>query len=121
MAYAPIAKFEKFTSEEDDAQVLLITPEKTTSNNLEPNQKQPLISNIPPATISNNKFLAAIFSFKLKETTPVLLFSKATLEEKLITTIYINVKVDGHSIKLILDSGLADSIITRQLMNQLDH
>ncbi|KAG9285642.1 hypothetical protein G9A89_009282 [Geosiphon pyriformis] len=29
--------------------------------------------------------------------------------------------VDGHSIKLILDSGLAGSIITQQLMNQLGH
>ncbi|KAG9305815.1 hypothetical protein G9A89_001104 [Geosiphon pyriformis] len=32
---------------------------------------------------------------------------------------YTNVKVNGHSIKLILNSGSAGSIITRQLMNQL--
>ncbi|KAG9289667.1 hypothetical protein G9A89_014402 [Geosiphon pyriformis] len=34
---------------------------------------------------------------------------------------YTNVKVDGHSIKLILDSGSAGSIITQQLMDQLGH
>ncbi|KAG9287816.1 hypothetical protein G9A89_017411 [Geosiphon pyriformis] len=34
---------------------------------------------------------------------------------------YTDAKVDGHSIKLILDSRLADSIITRQLMDQLGH
>ncbi|KAG9299517.1 hypothetical protein G9A89_020688 [Geosiphon pyriformis] len=49
------------------------------------------------------------------------LFSGAALEEKLITTIYTDTKVDGHSIKLILDSGLAGSIITRQLIDQLGH
>ncbi|KAG9301295.1 hypothetical protein G9A89_012679 [Geosiphon pyriformis] len=34
---------------------------------------------------------------------------------------YTNVRVDSQSIKLILDSSLANSIITRQLMNQLGH
>ncbi|KAG9293529.1 hypothetical protein G9A89_005532 [Geosiphon pyriformis] len=34
---------------------------------------------------------------------------------------YTNAKIDGHSIKLILDSGLAGSIITKQLMDQLSH
>ncbi|KAG9299714.1 hypothetical protein G9A89_013074 [Geosiphon pyriformis] len=35
--------------------------------------------------------------------------------------IYTDAKIDGHSIKLILDSGSAGSIITRQLMDQLDN
>ncbi|KAG9286504.1 hypothetical protein G9A89_014670 [Geosiphon pyriformis] len=34
---------------------------------------------------------------------------------------YTNAKIDGHSIKLILDSGSADSIITKQFMDQLSH
>ncbi|KAG9304434.1 hypothetical protein G9A89_019996 [Geosiphon pyriformis] len=33
---------------------------------------------------------------------------------------YTNAKVDGHSIKLILDSGSTGSIITKQLMDQLN-
>ncbi|KAG9289439.1 hypothetical protein G9A89_008000 [Geosiphon pyriformis] len=47
------------------------------------------------------------------------LFSRAVLEKKPITTMYTDAKVDGHSIKLILDSESADSIITQQLMDQL--
>ncbi|KAG9304855.1 hypothetical protein G9A89_000768 [Geosiphon pyriformis] len=51
----------------------------------------------------------------------ILLFSRAALKEKLITTMYMDAKIDGHTIKLILDSGSAGNIITRQLMNQLGH
>ncbi|KAG9302827.1 hypothetical protein G9A89_009604 [Geosiphon pyriformis] len=90
-----------------------------TSNHPESNQ-QLLTNTIPPATISNDKFLAAIFFFKLEKTTPVLLFSGATLEEKPITVIYMDARVDDHPIKLILNSGSTNSIITRQLMDQLD-
>ncbi|KAG9284852.1 hypothetical protein G9A89_003775 [Geosiphon pyriformis] len=61
--------------------------------------------------VTENKTLAAIFLFEFEKTTPVLLFSRAALEEKPITAIYTDAKVDGHSIKLILDSGLAGSII----------
>ncbi|KAG9292953.1 hypothetical protein G9A89_016315 [Geosiphon pyriformis] len=71
------------------------------------------------ATITNDKSLATIFPFELEETTIVLLFSRAVLEEKPITAMYTNMKVDGHFIKLILDSRSAGSIITRQLMDQL--
>ncbi|KAG9303806.1 hypothetical protein G9A89_018703 [Geosiphon pyriformis] len=39
--------------------------------------------------------------------------------KKSITTMYMDAKVDGQSIKLILNSGSAGSIITKQLMNQL--
>ncbi|KAG9302043.1 hypothetical protein G9A89_021087 [Geosiphon pyriformis] len=83
---------------------LLITPEDTSANNLEFAQKQPLTSNISPATITKDEFLAAIFPFEFKETTATLLFSGDTLEAKLITAMYINAKVKGQSIKLILDS-----------------
>ncbi|KAG9303255.1 hypothetical protein G9A89_013581 [Geosiphon pyriformis] len=56
-----------------------------------------------------------------EETINTSLFSKAALEEKPITAMYTDVKVDGHSIKLILDSSLTGSIITKQLMDQLDY
>ncbi|KAG9300809.1 hypothetical protein G9A89_003158 [Geosiphon pyriformis] len=98
---------------------LLVTPEDTTSNHLESNQKQPLTSNILLTTVTNDKLLAAIFPFKLEELTSTPLFSGAALKEKPITMMYTDIKVDGHLIKLILDSGSADSIITRQLMDQL--
>ncbi|KAG9291504.1 hypothetical protein G9A89_021923 [Geosiphon pyriformis] len=71
-----------------------------------PKQKQLLTSNIPPATIFNNKSLAAIFLFKLEETTPVPLFSKAAFDTKLITAMYTDMKVDGYVIKLILNNQL---------------
>ncbi|KAG9304360.1 hypothetical protein G9A89_019922 [Geosiphon pyriformis] len=87
----------------------------------ETNQKQSLTNNIPLATITNNESLAVIFSFKLEETTPVPLFSGTTLDTKPITTMYTNAKINGHFIKLILDSRSAGSIITKQLMDQLGH
>ncbi|KAG9287506.1 hypothetical protein G9A89_023878 [Geosiphon pyriformis] len=99
---------------------LLVTLEDASSNKTEPNQNKPLTSNIPPA-IMENKSLTAIFSFEIKEPLEVLLFSGAAFEEKPITAIYTNTKIDGHSIKLILDSELAGSIITRQLIDQLNH
>ncbi|KAG9295043.1 hypothetical protein G9A89_017837 [Geosiphon pyriformis] len=88
-------------------------------NNLETNQQPTLTSNILLATITKNKSLDAIFSFKLKELSTMSLFNGAALEKKSITAIYTDVKVDGHLIKLILDNGSAGSIITRQLMDQL--
>ncbi|KAG9304295.1 hypothetical protein G9A89_019857 [Geosiphon pyriformis] len=91
----------------------------TTTNNLGPNQQQALTNNILPATVTNNKSLTAIFPFNLEEMIEILLFSGAALEEKPITTMYIDAKIDGHAIKLILDNGSAGSIITRQLMDQL--
>ncbi|KAG9286836.1 hypothetical protein G9A89_012386 [Geosiphon pyriformis] len=72
-----------------------------------------------PAIVTNDESLAAIFPFELEEVTLVPLFSRAALKEKPITAMYTNTKVDGHSIKLIFDSGSAGSIITRQLIDQL--
>ncbi|KAG9288108.1 hypothetical protein G9A89_017703 [Geosiphon pyriformis] len=88
---------------------LLVIPEDTQPNNQETNQKQLLANNIPPAIVTNNKSLIVIFPFKLKETTPVLLFSEAALDTKPITVMYTDAKVNGHAIKLILDSRLAGS------------
>ncbi|KAG9290575.1 hypothetical protein G9A89_020945 [Geosiphon pyriformis] len=96
---------------------LLVTPENTTPNNQE--LEQTLTSNIPPTTIMEDKSLNTIFLFKFKEPSTTPLFSRAVLEENPITTMYTDVKIDGHLIKLILDSGSVDSIITQQLMDQL--
>ncbi|KAG9304238.1 hypothetical protein G9A89_019800 [Geosiphon pyriformis] len=133
MAYAPIAKHDKFTGEENDAQIwlnnikkainylsLLVTPKDVITNNSEFNPPQTtLTNNISSAIITKNESLAAIFFFELKETINSLLFSGAALEEKPITIMYTDVKVDGHFIKLILDSRSAGSIITKQFMDQL--
>ncbi|KAG9304914.1 hypothetical protein G9A89_010776 [Geosiphon pyriformis] len=97
----------------------LVTPEDTQPNNLETNQHPTLNSNILSATITKNELLDAIFLFKLEELSTTPLFSEVILKEKPMTAMYIDAKVDGHSIKLILDSGSAGSIITKQLMDQL--
>ncbi|KAG9300342.1 hypothetical protein G9A89_011415 [Geosiphon pyriformis] len=81
---------------------LLITPENAPFNNLETNQKS-LTSNIPLATIMKDESLAAIFSFEIKELLETSLFSGAALKEKPIMAMYTNVKINGYSIKLILD------------------
>ncbi|KAG9284341.1 hypothetical protein G9A89_023598 [Geosiphon pyriformis] len=83
--------------------------------------EQPLTSNISPATITKNESLSTIFPFEFKETAVIPLFSGAAIEAKPITAIYTDAKVKGQSIKLILDSGFAGSIITKQLMDQLGH
>ncbi|KAG9288495.1 hypothetical protein G9A89_015701 [Geosiphon pyriformis] len=64
---------------------LLITPEDALTNNPAFTQKQPLTSNILPATITEDESLAAIFPFEFEETTAMLLFSGAALEAKPIT------------------------------------
>ncbi|KAG9293007.1 hypothetical protein G9A89_016369 [Geosiphon pyriformis] len=76
---------------------LLVIPEDATPSNPETNPIQKLTSNILPATVTKNKTLAAIFLFD-----PII--SGAALEKKPITAMYTNAKVDGHFIKLILDS-----------------
>ncbi|KAG9297589.1 hypothetical protein G9A89_007664 [Geosiphon pyriformis] len=84
---------------------LLVTSEDTSTNNSAFTQKQPLTSNIPSATITEDKSLAAIFPFEFEKTTTTSLFSEAALEAKPITVMYTDVKVEGQFIKLILDSG----------------
>ncbi|KAG9305892.1 hypothetical protein G9A89_016544 [Geosiphon pyriformis] len=73
------------------------------------NQQTTLTSNISSATIIENESLDAIFPFELEELLTTLLFSGAVLEEKSITAMYINVKVNSHFIKLILDIDCAAS------------
>ncbi|KAG9300340.1 hypothetical protein G9A89_011413 [Geosiphon pyriformis] len=107
---------------------LLVTPENILPNNQELNQTKSLISNILPATITNDKLLAAIFPFELEEPLQTLLFSRAALKEKPIMTMYIDVKVDSQFIKLILDSvdhAVSTRIITtngatKMLIGEID-
>ncbi|KAG9301074.1 hypothetical protein G9A89_015810 [Geosiphon pyriformis] len=105
----------------NDLTELEIGNEDASTNNLAFTQKQPLTSNIPPATITEDKSLATIFSFEFEKTTAMPLFSGATLEAKPITAMYTDAKVEGQFIKLIFDSSSAGSIITRQLMDQLGY
>ncbi|KAG9295660.1 hypothetical protein G9A89_002978 [Geosiphon pyriformis] len=98
---------------------LLVTPENTAFSKQETNQK-PLTCNILPAASTEDESLVVIFPFELEKITLVPLFSGAALDTKPITIMYTNTKVDGQYIKLILNSKLAGSIITRQLIDQLD-
>ncbi|KAG9291081.1 hypothetical protein G9A89_012953 [Geosiphon pyriformis] len=124
--------FESVESEANHAQAINLVMNKsseldsklkqfknTSPNTWEPKQKQSF-TNIPSATVTEDKSLAAIFLFKIEEPTETPLFSEAALEKKPIMVMYMDAKIDSQSIKLILDSGSVGSIITRQLMNQLD-
>ncbi|KAG9294225.1 hypothetical protein G9A89_021584 [Geosiphon pyriformis] len=99
--------------------IRIIPAEFRNQKTLYPANQKPLTNNIPPAASTENKLLAAIFPFELEEITSVPLFSEATLDTKPITAMYTNTKVNGQYIKLILNSGSAGSIITKQLMDQL--
>ncbi|KAG9295012.1 hypothetical protein G9A89_017806 [Geosiphon pyriformis] len=75
-------------------------------------------SNILPATIIEDTILAAIFPFDINNLNTHNLFSRAAInQDKPITTLYTDARVRGIDIKLILDSGSASSIITKQLMD----
>ncbi|KAG9296361.1 hypothetical protein G9A89_014953 [Geosiphon pyriformis] len=73
-------------------------------HNLGIEQQQSPTNNIPPATITENESLDAIFPFELEELSKVPLFNRVVLEKKLIIAMYTDVKIDDHSIKLILNS-----------------
>ncbi|KAG9303800.1 hypothetical protein G9A89_018697 [Geosiphon pyriformis] len=75
---------------------------------------------IPPAQIAQNANLSDIFPFEFEANeSPFLLSNAAVNEQKAITAMYTEATVEGKPIHLILDSGLAGSIITYQLMQQL--
>ncbi|KAG9294256.1 hypothetical protein G9A89_021615 [Geosiphon pyriformis] len=77
-------------------------------------------SNILPATITEDTTLAAIFSFDIDNLNTHSLFSEAVInQDKPIMALYTDARVGKIDIKLILDSGSAGSIITKQLMDQL--
>ncbi|KAG9301423.1 hypothetical protein G9A89_018095 [Geosiphon pyriformis] len=83
---------------------LLVTPEDATNTNSGSNQQLTFTSNISPATVIEDESLTAIFPFEIEELSGVLLFSRAAIEEKPIMTMYTDAKINGHSIKLILNS-----------------
>ncbi|KAG9299459.1 hypothetical protein G9A89_009412 [Geosiphon pyriformis] len=75
---------------------------------------------IPPARIAENTNLSDIFLFEFEANkSPFLLSNAAANEQKTIMTMYTEAEVEGKTIRLILDSGSARSIITYQLMQQL--
>ncbi|KAG9284041.1 hypothetical protein G9A89_022815 [Geosiphon pyriformis] len=75
---------------------------------------------ILPAQIAQNANLSDIFPFEFEANeSPFLLSNTAVNEQKAITAMYTEATVEGKPIHLILDSGLAGSIITYQLMQQL--
>ncbi|KAG9287927.1 hypothetical protein G9A89_017522 [Geosiphon pyriformis] len=98
---------------------LLVTPKDTSFNNMKLNQKQPLISNIPLATITNDKLLTVIFPFEFEELISMFLFSRAILKKKPITTMYTDAKVDGHSIKLILNNGIVNAKVKEVTLSKI--
>ncbi|KAG9291077.1 hypothetical protein G9A89_012949 [Geosiphon pyriformis] len=75
---------------------------------------------IPPAQIAQNANLSDIFPFEFEANESLFLLSNAAVnEQKAITAIYTEATVEGKLICLILNSGLAGSIITYQLIQQL--
>ncbi|KAG9292303.1 hypothetical protein G9A89_009115 [Geosiphon pyriformis] len=75
---------------------------------------------ISPAQIAQNVNLLDIFPFEFEANeSPFLLSNAAVNKQKAITVMYTKATVEGKPICLILDSGLAGSIITYQLIQQL--
>ncbi|KAG9300544.1 hypothetical protein G9A89_002422 [Geosiphon pyriformis] len=75
---------------------------------------------IPPAQIAQNANLLDIFPFEFEANElPFLLSNAAVNEQKTITAMYTETEVKEKPIRLILDSRSARSIITYQLMQQL--
>ncbi|KAG9285163.1 hypothetical protein G9A89_004378 [Geosiphon pyriformis] len=100
----PITPFNP-NSSQNYLSLLVASEDASTNNDLETSPRQTINNNIPPATITNDKLLAAIFFFEIKGLTKTPLFSGAALDTKPITAMYTNTKIDGQAIKLILDSG----------------
>ncbi|KAG9285648.1 hypothetical protein G9A89_009288 [Geosiphon pyriformis] len=75
---------------------LLVILKDITSSNQGIEQQQPPINNIPPATITENESLDAIFPFELEEPSDTSLFNRAVLEEKLIMAIYTDAITDDY-------------------------
>ncbi|KAG9305508.1 hypothetical protein G9A89_006478 [Geosiphon pyriformis] len=83
-------------------------------------RQNPSNNTISPARIAQNANFLDIFSFKFEANESPFLLSNVTVnKQKAITVMYIEAKVEGKPIRLILDNGSAGSIITYQLMQQL--
>ncbi|KAG9289991.1 hypothetical protein G9A89_010297 [Geosiphon pyriformis] len=80
----------------------------------------PSNNTIPPAQIAQNTNLSDIFSFKFEANESPFLLSNTTInEQKAITVMYIEATVKEKPIRLILNSESTRSIITYQLIQQL--
>ncbi|KAG9301359.1 hypothetical protein G9A89_018031 [Geosiphon pyriformis] len=83
-------------------------------------RSNPSNNTILPAQIAQNANLSDIFPFEFETNeSPFLLSNTAVNKQKAITVIYTEAEVKGKPIRLILDSKLAESIITYQLIQQL--
>ncbi|KAG9296706.1 hypothetical protein G9A89_001338 [Geosiphon pyriformis] len=73
------------------------------------------------AIITENTTFATIFSFDVDNLHTTSLFSGAIINhDKPIMAMYTEARIGNLDIKLILDSGSASSIITKQFIDQLD-
>ncbi|KAG9306656.1 hypothetical protein G9A89_004203 [Geosiphon pyriformis] len=130
MTYAPIVKLKKFMGKEDDTQAIqadyFTVPQ--ILNQFIRGLCSSILQCVYPmhpanfqAAVTNTRDFEAteLEANHVQELISMLLFSKAAFKKKPIITIYTNAKVNGYSIKLILNNGSAGSIITQQLMNQL--
>ncbi|KAG9306736.1 hypothetical protein G9A89_004445 [Geosiphon pyriformis] len=76
---------------------------------------------IPPAQIVQNANLSDIFPFEFETNKSLFLLSNAAVnEQKAITAMYIKATIKRKPIQLILDSRSTGSIITYQLIQQLN-
>ncbi|KAG9289373.1 hypothetical protein G9A89_007934 [Geosiphon pyriformis] len=92
----------------------------TQPNEVAAPRSNPSNNTIPPAQIAQNANLLDIFPFEFKANeSPFLLSNAAANEQKAITAMYTKATVERKPIRLILDSESAESIITYQLMQQL--
>ncbi|KAG9287371.1 hypothetical protein G9A89_023743 [Geosiphon pyriformis] len=81
----------------------------------------PSNNTISPVQIAQNTNLSDIFPFEFETNeSPFLLSNAAVNEQKAITAMYTKATIEGKPIQLILDSGSAESIITYQLIQQLN-
>ncbi|KAG9284817.1 hypothetical protein G9A89_003740 [Geosiphon pyriformis] len=80
----------------------------------------PSNNTILPAQITQNANLSDIFLFEFEANkSPFLLTNTAVNKQKAITAIYTKAKIEGKLIQLILNNESAGSIITYQLIQQL--
>ncbi|KAG9305368.1 hypothetical protein G9A89_011501 [Geosiphon pyriformis] len=83
-------------------------------------KSNPSNNTIPSAQIAQNANFSDIFPFEFETNkSPFLLSNAAANEQKTITAMYTKATVEEKLIRLILDSGSAGSIITYQLIQQL--
>ncbi|KAG9291634.1 hypothetical protein G9A89_022053 [Geosiphon pyriformis] len=81
----------------------------------------PFNNTILPAQIVQNANLLDIFPFEFEANKSPFLFSNAAVnEQKTITVMYTEATVEGKPIQLILDNKFIGSIITYQLIQQLN-